>query len=287
MKLSTSVSLAVAAFALALGSSRWAASQSIERAPRTVVSNGLDASLADASLAQSPTTIAADVQAPTGCPDDTIAVRGTHCDEVSEQCLEWAANGRGQCLRFAPDPRCTGRRLSVDVCMDRYEWPNQRGALPSVMVSYEAAEALCAARGRRLCTEDEWAFACSGEALLPYPYGRERSADACTVDLFARAPNRALLHSSDHALRNAEVERVYMASPSGARPSCRSVFGVHDLTGNVDEWVRSTRSYGQPSALMGGFWGHVRNRCRAVTRAHGPRFSYYQIGFRCCAERAR
>jgi hypothetical protein len=222
----------------------------------------------------------------TDCPEDMVLVRGEHCNEVDEPCLRWADNDRGQCLQFAERSRCIGQRMAVNVCMDRYEWPNQRGALPSVMVTFDTAEALCAARGRRLCTEDEWAFACSGEELLPYPYGRERSADACTIDLFARAPNKLLLHSSSTTVRAAEVERIYMASPSGTRPRCRSPFGLYDLTGNVDEWVRSTRSFGQYSALMGGFWGRVRNRCRAVTRAHGPRFSYYQIGFRCCADAA-
>jgi formylglycine-generating enzyme required for sulfatase activity len=217
------------------------------------------------------------------CPSDMVPVRGSHCLEVDEPCLRWSENGRNQCLEFAPRARCTGGHRAMEFCIDRYEWPNQAGALPSVMVSYEEAEQRCAARGRRLCTEDEWAFACSGEELSPYPYGRARSPDACTIDLIARAPVKTLLHSSQQAAREAEVERVYMATPSGQRPGCRSSFGAYDLTGNVDEWVRSTRSYGQVSALMGGFWGHVRNRCRAVTRAHGPRFRYYQIGFRCCA----
>lgn len=216
-----------------------------------------------------------------------IEVRGTYCTEVDEPCLRWSDNGRNQCLAFERRSRCTGTRIAVDVCMDRYEWPNVQGALPSVMVTYDSAEALCAARGRRLCTEDEWAYACSGDESLPYPYGYERSADACTIDLIARAPNKPRLHSRDSTTRALEVERVYMATPSGSRPACRSPLGLYDLTGNVDEWVRSTRSFGQPSALMGGFWGHVRNRCRAVTRSHGPRFSYYQIGFRCCDEPTR
>lgn len=218
------------------------------------------------------------------CPSDMLPIVGAHCAAVDERCRRWADNDRGQCLSFEPSTRCVGQRTAMRFCMDRFEWPNQAGALPSVMVSFDEAEERCAARGRRLCTEDEWAFACSGEALLPYPYGRERSSDACTVDLIARAPIKALLHARDRASREAEVERVYMATPSGSRPSCRSPFGVFDLTGNVDEWVRSTSDEGPRSVLMGGFWGRVRNRCRAVTRAHGPSFRYYQIGFRCCSD---
>lgn len=240
-----------------------------------------DSAVARTEMSSSPAPRASD-----GCPDDMLAVQGRYCNEVYEPCERWADNDRDQCLAFVQRPHCTGQRVAMSFCMDRYEWPNREGALPSVMVSYVEAEALCASRGRRLCTEDEWTFACSGEELLPYPYGRERSADACTIDLFARAPNKPLLHSSDRATREAEVERTYMATPSGSRPRCVSPFAVHDMTGNVDEWVRSTADWGQPSGLMGGFWGHVRNRCRAVTRAHGPLFRYYQIGFRCCRDRA-
>lgn len=36
------------------------------------------------------------------------------------------------------------------------------------------------------------------------------------------------------------------------------------------------------SHLKGGWWGPVRNRCRPMTAEHGPSFSYYNVGFRCC-----
>ncbi len=216
------------------------------------------------------------------CPSDMVHVRGSHCPEVDERCLRESDNGRRQCLEFARSSRCVGARRAMSFCVDRYEWPNVEGALPSVMVSFESAERACAARGKRLCDEHEWAFACSGEDLRPYPYGWVRDAQACTIDLFARAPDRRLLHATRLAVRAAEVDRVYMATPSGLRPRCRSSFGVFDLTGNVDEWVRARGPSERPSVLMGGFWGHVRNRCHAATRSHGPRFSYYQIGFRCC-----
>ncbi|MDP3275278.1 MAG: SUMF1/EgtB/PvdO family nonheme iron enzyme [Deltaproteobacteria bacterium] len=235
-----------------------------------------------ANVDRSPRRSVVDPRAHTVCPEDMLHVAGRHCPEPDEECLQWTQDERRQCLRFAPPGRCRVATRPMSFCMDRYEWPNQEGALPSVMVSFEEAERLCAARGRRLCNEDEWAFACAGEQSLPYPYGTERSQTACTIDLLARAPNKVLLHGRDGARREAEVERVYLATPSGSRPLCRSPFAVMDLTGNVDEWVESTHEGSRRSVLMGGFWGHVRNRCRAVTRAHGPTFRYYQIGFRCC-----
>jgi formylglycine-generating enzyme required for sulfatase activity len=41
------------------------------------------------------------------------------------------------------------------------------------------------------------------------------------------------------------------------------------------------------SALKGGYWGPVRNRCRATTTAHNEWFRYYEVGFRCCADAPR
>jgi hypothetical protein len=40
------------------------------------------------------------------------------------------------------------------------------------------------------------------------------------------------------------------------------------------------------SGLKGGYWGPVRDRCRATTIAHSEGFRFYQIGFRCCSDPA-
>lgn len=219
------------------------------------------------------------------CPADMTPVVGQFCPDAAQACLAWSGDRRGRCLQFAAPSRCLSRtRVSMAYCMDRYEWPNQPGVHPDVMVTFEEAASLCRGRGRRLCSEREWTFACEGESMLPYPYGFERDPTACTIDHFARAPNRTLLAHPITAMT--EAARVYEASASGAMPRCRSPFGAMDLTGNVDEWVVNETSLPYPSSLMGGFWGHVRTRCRAMTRSHGPGFRYYQIGFRCCEGRA-
>ena len=62
---------------------------------------------------------------------------------------------------------------------------------------------------------------------------------------------------------------------------------VNGVTYTVDrcvEWTQATTSEGFRSVLKGGYWAPVRNRCRPATRAHGESFSYYQLGFRCCAD---
>jgi hypothetical protein len=169
-------------------------------------------------------------------------------------------------------------------CIDRYEYPNRRGAFPVIAVTWHEAGALCEARGARLCTEDEWTFACEGEDARPYPIGYTRDSKACVIDRPWRLLDERLLASRESAVAIAEIDYVWQGEASGAHPACRSPFGVYDLTGNVDEWTRSVSREGYPSIFKGGYWGPVRARCRASTRAHNEDFYFYQEGFRCCAD---
>jgi hypothetical protein len=69
--------------------------------------------------------------------------------------------------------------------------------------------------------------------------------------------------------------------------TCKSGFGVYDMTGNLDEWVvndEPPREKSKWAGLKGGAWGHVRNQCRPMTYSHEPEFAYYFVGFRCCRD---
>jgi len=183
---------------------------------------------------------------------------------------------------------CQEPRVPLDYCIDEFEYPNRRGEKPPVMQSFYDAETSCAAAGKRLCLESEWVAACEGPEETPFPYGWKRSAEACNFDNKWANPSLARVYSSDSAIQRAELLRLDRSLPSGSRPGCKSGFGVFDLTGNVDEWVRAdqerSRRRSRFAALKGGAWGHVRNACRPVTTSHPPDFKYYFIGFRCCAD---
>ena len=170
--------------------------------------------------------------------------------------------------------------------MDRYEYPNQEGVLPAVMVNYVEALTTCRAEGKRLCTEDEWTFACEGEERVPYPYGYDRDPTACNIDRPHLLPDFEAF--SRPTLVSGEVQRLDKRVRSGEMARCVSPFGVHDLTGNVDEWTVNPlpkRDAGQDvSSLKGGYFGPIRARCRPVTRSHNRWFRFYQVGFRCCAD---
>ena len=173
---------------------------------------------------------------------------------------------------------------SMRFCIDRFEYPNIKSQYPWILVTWNEAADLCAEQEKRLCTEDEWTFACEGEEALPFPYGYTRSSEACVIDRAWRDYDDGAW--ADRASRAAmlELDRLWQGEPSGARPACRSPFGVYDMTGNVDEWTTSTGDHGYQSVLKGGYWGAVRARCRSSTRAHDEDFAFYQQGFRCCSD---
>jgi formylglycine-generating enzyme required for sulfatase activity len=220
---------------------------------------------------------------PTTCPSDMRPVEGVHHEQLQRVCTDYRAT---KCWSFLPgvallEPRAT----PIRACMDRYEWPNERGREPEVMMRFVQAEASCAAKGKRLCTEFEWELACEGAQHRPWPYGWRQVEGACNSDKPYRAYDERKLISDDPAVRRAEVARLWQGAPSGDFSSCVSPFDVVDLVGNVEEWVTTSRpEWPHRSSLKGGFWSKKHSGCRGTNERHDPQFRYYEIGFRCCRD---
>lgn len=136
------------------------------------------------------------------------------------------------------------------VCVDRFEYPNQRDVIPQGNVSYQEAQELCKKKGKRLCTQDEWQWACSGLEGYTYPYGWNRDDIKCNTD------------------GTNAVER------SGSRHNCVSKYGGYDMVGNIFEWVTGTKN---DPMLMGGPY----SKCQTVSPGVGGG-AKPQTGFRCC-----
>jgi hypothetical protein len=220
-----------------------------------------------------PTTSAA-------CGDGMVLVEGDHCPDAEQVCVKWLDPPPYQNLRcgeYAKPAKCKIARVHRRFCIDREEFaetgafPGTKDVLPVVNKNWGEAKALCEARGARLCKEEEWEFACEGPEMSPYPYGWKRDSSVCNID-------RTDLGGPMEKLKDHRA-------PLSAFPECNSPFGIHDMVGNVDEWVeRDAMTAPNRSALRGGWWLPGRNRCRAATLAHGEEYSGKQVGFRCCKD---
>jgi sulfatase modifying factor 1 len=230
-----------------------------------------------------------------------VRVSGEYCPGVMQDCLEHHVEYESdkekrktvseRCLRYREPSRCVSKRKkSLDFCVDRYEYPNRVGELPRVLTSWKNARKLCAAEGKRLCTEEEFNFACEGPEMLPYVYGFVRDPKTCNIDREYRYPDHSrVLPEYDECLADvsckAELARLDQREPIGSRTSCVSWAGIYDLNGNVNEWVELPKE--DPpnrSGLKGGWWGPVRARCRPTVTFHKESDYGYEAGFRCCRD---
>ena len=150
---------------------------------------------------------------------------------------------------------------STRFCVDRYEWPNRKGAVPLSYVSYYQAMDSCYTAGKRLCSSEEWSLACSGPFSWKYPYGQNYEHNACvTVD--------------------------GSVQPSGSKSECRAYFGAFDMAGNLLEWT-STPAKENPQFynVMGGFWeSGSRSGCFDIRYSYFPQNRHNPVGFRCCKD---
>ena len=220
-----------------------------------------------------------------------VAVGGERFDSIGGAAAAAADRSPSGAKHGGRAGRCPPNMARVnDFCIDRFEAPNRRGEKPLVMQSAKDAETWCAARSKRLCTEDEWIDACAGDEQRSYPYGAAHVDGRCNDDKTWRKVDEATLAKWPAPEARSHANDLYQAEPSGERRQCVSAGGVHDLTGNVEEWVVRTREHANswPFVLIGCYWagcyGGNKPTCHSTNNAHGPDFRYYETGFRCCRD---
>ena len=271
-----------------------------EPTPAPVASASVVTSAPSASVPVAKAPDAAPPPKPTGCPEDMVRVEGKYCPVVLHRCIEHhpeyeARKGdptvSERCLRYQEPARCfVEERKEMSFCVDRYEYPNKKGELPRVLVSWHQAKARCEKIGKRLCTEDEFNFACEGPDILPHVYGFVRDPTKCNIDKpYVQPDHSRQMLTYDDCLKTdwcaAEMKRLDKRHAIGSTETCISWAGAVDMNGNVNEWVELPgQKPPNRSGLKGGWYGPVRNRCRPTVKFHKEADYGYEAGFRCCKD---
>jgi len=150
---------------------------------------------------------------------------------------------------------------------------------PVVNVAWQDAETYCAWAGRRLPTEAEWERAARGMSGKRFPWGDTE-------------PTRTLANYLNQWRDGAGLE------PVGSHPQGASPEGVHDLQGNVWEWVGDwydahyyekgpTRNpkgpiEGARKVIRGSGWESEAPLLRSAHRlSSDPKNRNHSLGFRC------
>jgi sulfatase modifying factor 1 len=213
---------------------------------------------------------------PGPCGPDAVLLDGRFCIDRFEARLE-VHDGDGW-VAHSPYHRPTGRYRAVPA----------NGTPPQGYLSGIEAEAACREAGKRPCTSEEWLRACRGPEGRVFPYGDTYAAGACNdryagghpvVDYFGTSQGVwDPAHMNDPGIN----QQPGTVAAGGAFAACVTPDGVHDLHGNLHEWVADPGG-----TFRGGFYADARINgvgCTYTTTAHSRAYHDYSTGFRCCAD---
>ena len=150
----------------------------------------------------------------------------------------------------------------------------RRGASnhPMNCVSFDAASAFCAMKGKRLPTEAEWLLAATGGADRPYVWG---DADPkCSSACYGK--NTSCVDLSRGQTQTCEVAKSAVD---------RTASQIFDLAGNVSEWTTDAFGGDNQRVVHGGSFVDETNALSLTyRRGHAPSSADVGVGFRCVAD---
>ena len=155
-----------------------------------------------------------------------------------------------------------------EVDIDRLPYPGDPSQAPRRVTTRGEAEALCAERGRRLCTELEWERACKGDGATVFPTGESVDVARCAEDPSTCAsPSGA----TDLGLRSAEW------TASDAEPRLARLERTAVARGGTPEEPRHLHRCGARRAVAPGGDEPLAFRCCG---GEAPSTAYPDVGVR-------
>jgi formylglycine-generating enzyme required for sulfatase activity len=184
----------------------------------------------------------------------------------------------------------------------RYRAVSKAGVTPQGYISRLDASQACRNAGKRLCRAREWLRACQGSDGA-FDWRGKCNLGKGHVMTAVFGTHVTMTYDSHYNSPRLNQEPGYLAR-TGDYAKCVNDYGLHDMVGNLHEWVAddvSARlrheipiSYDDGllgpagnGVFMGGYFsahGEHGEGCNYVTTAHRPDYHDYSTGFRCCAD---
>lgn len=250
------------------------------------------------------------------CPNEKICDRNS--GECKYQCYTDSDCGTNfECRQHRCMPKSSDKldcpsdmaNIEDSFCMDIYEASrpdatsdfagkdnsyatSRKGVLPWMTKDNSEAEMACKNAGKRLCTQQEWYYACAGGEGNIYSYGNKYDPVICNgIDTFCNCNSEECTGLREcpypHCYNEKSAEGKgpcgsdFHIMPTGSFPGCKNKYGVYDLNGNVWEHTANGSEY----TVRGGAYNcgdsEMLHRCDYIPTNWKPS----ALGFRCCKGR--
>ena len=216
------------------------------------------------------------------CPPDMASIDDRFCvDKYEASLVETLDNGTERAWPYyLPVEGHTVRAVS------------EKGVFPQGYINEKQAIEACGRSGKRLCKPAEWKKACQGPEPKKFGYSDTREPGKCNdtgkspVGTFFGAEVAAGKAWTWDIMNDPQLNQMAGGlAETGSHPECTNGYGVHDMVGNLHEWVLDPKG-----TFQGGYYLDVTQNgdgCGYRTDAHEAWYHDYSTGFRCCADVAQ